>query len=257
MVKHIRHIALLTAIAAGGALAQSSNQPVRIVVPITAGSGPDLVARIIAPRLAELLARPVVVENRVGANGNIAGQFVAQSVPDGHTLLLAGDSVIVINRQVYKKMPFDPLKDLAPVTSVTSNEFVLSVNPSVPARTLPEFVEFARRAGRPLAYASSGNGSQHHLLMEMLKARAGIDLLHVAYKGGAAAVAATVAGDTLVTFSGGASTAPHVRAGRLRALAASGVRRSEAYPEVPTVGEFFPGYEGVVWTGLFAPAATP
>jgi tripartite-type tricarboxylate transporter receptor subunit TctC len=250
-------VALLVAMAATGALAQSPNQPVKILVPITAGGGPDLAARIIGPRLAEFLATPVVVENRVGANGNIAGQMVAQSVPDGHTLLLATDSLIVINRQLYKKMPFDPLKDLVPVTTVTSNEFVLSVHPSVPARTLPEFIEYARRATPPLAYASAGNGSQHHLLMEMLKARAGIPLLHVPFKGGAAAVASTVAGDTMVTFSGGASTAPHVRAGMLRALAGSGAQRSEAYPNVATVGEFYPGYEGIIWSGLFAPAGTP
>lgn len=250
-------IALLIATAAPGAPAQSPNQPIKILVPITAGGGPDLAARIIGPRLAEHLGRPVVVENRVGANGNIAGQIVAQSVPDGRTLLLATDSLIVINRQLYKKMPFDPLKDLAPVTTVTSNEFVLSVNPSVPAKTFPEFVEFARRAEPPLAYASAGNGSQHHLLMEMLKARAGIELLHVPFKGGAAAVAATVAGDTMVTFSGGASTAPHARAGTLRALAGSGPRRSEAFPNVATVGEFYPGYEGMIWSGLFVAAGTP
>jgi len=251
------NIALLIAAAAPGALAQSPNQPVRILVPITAGGGPDLAARIIGPRLAEFLGRPVVVENRVGANGNIAGQLVAQSAPDGRTLLLSTDSLIVINRHLYKKMPFDPLKDLVPVTTVTSNEFVLSVNPSVPAKTFPEFIEFARRAAQPLAYGSAGNGSQHHLLMEMLKVRAGIELLHVPFKGGAAAVAATVAGDTLVTFSGGASTAPHARAGTLRALAGSGAQRSEAYPNVPTVGEFYPGYEGLIWTGLFVPAGTP
>jgi tripartite-type tricarboxylate transporter receptor subunit TctC len=250
-------IALLAAMAAHGALAQSPNQPIKILVPITAGGGPDLTARIVGPRLAELLGRPVVVENRVGANGNIAGQLVAQSVPDGRTLLLATDSLIVINRQLYKKMQFDPLKDLVPVTTVTSNEFVLSVNPSVPAKTLPEFIEVARRAVPPLAYASAGNGSQHQLLMEMLKARAGIELLHVPFKGGAAAVAATIAGDTMATFSGGASTAPHAKAGTLRVLAGSGARRSDAFPNVPTVGEFYPGYEGIIWSGLFVPAGTP
>ena len=239
------------------ALAQSPNRAIRILVPIAAGGGPDLTARIIGPRLSALLGNPVVVDNRSGANGNIAGQTAAQSVPDGHTLLLATDSLIVINRLLYRKMPFDPLKDLAPVTSVTANEFVLSVNRSVPASTLPEFIEYARRATRPLAYASAGNGSQHQLLMEMLKVRAGIDLLHVPFKGGAPAVAATVAGDTQVTFSGGASSAPHVKSGMLRALAGSGAQRSAAYPNVPTVGEFYPGYEGIIWSGLFVPAGTP
>jgi len=222
-------IALLIAMAANGALAQSPNQPIKILVPISVGGGPDLAARIIGPRLAELLARPVVVENRVGANGNIAGQMVAQSVPDGHTLLLATDSLIVVNRNLYKKMPFDPLKDLVPVATITSNQFVLSVNPSVPAKTLPDFIEYARRATPPLAYASAGNGSQHHLLMEMLKARAGIELLHVPFKGGAPATAATVAGDTVVTFSGGAATARRVRAGLLRGGAGSGAQQTRPH----------------------------
>lgn len=253
------HAAAVTLIAmlAGAALAQYPARPIKVIVPIAAGGGPDFAARIIGSRLAELLGRPVVVENRVGANGNIAGQIVAQSAPDGYTLLLATDSLIVVNRNVYKKMPFDPLKDLVPVATITSNQFVLSVNPSVPAKTLPDFIEYARRATPPLAYASAGNGSQHHLLMEMLKARAGIELLHVPFKGGAPATAATVAGDTVVTFSGGASTAPQVRAGLLRALAGSGAQRSEAFPDVPTVGEFYPGYEGTIWSGLFAPAGTP
>jgi tripartite-type tricarboxylate transporter receptor subunit TctC len=228
-----------------------------MLIPVAAGGGPDLAARIIGPRLAELLGSPVVVDDRSGANGNIAGQITAQSAPDGQTLLLATDSLIVINRALYRRMSFDPLKDLAPVATVTANEFLLTVNRSVPASSLPEFVDYARRAAKPLPYASAGSGSQHHLLMEMLKARVGINLLHVPYKGGAQAVAATVAGDTVVTFSGGASSAPQVKAGTLRALAGSGVQRSAAYPDVPTVGEFYPGYEAIIWSGLFAPAGTP
>ncbi len=236
------------------AQAQVPGRPVRLLIPVAAGGGPDLAARIIGPRLAELLGSPVVVDDRAGANGNIAGQMTAQSAPDGQTLLLATDSLIVINRALYRKMPFDPLKDLAPVASVTANEFVLTVNRNVPVKTLPEFVEYAKHAAPPLAYASAGSGSQHHLLMEMLKVRTGISLLHVPYKGGAQAVTATVAGDTVVTFSGGASSAPQVKSGMLRALAGSGAQRSAAYPDVPTVAEFYPGYEGIIWSGLFAPA---
>ena len=238
------------------AFAQYPAQPVKIVVSVAAGGAPDLAARAIANKLSKPLGQPVIVENRGGANGNVAGQLVAQSAPDGYTLLLAPDSLVVINRYIYKKMTFDPAKDLVPVATIIRNQFVLAVHPSVPARNLKEFVDYARRANPPIAYASAGNGSQHHLLMEMLKAYAGIDMLHVPYKGGAPAVAATAAGDTLATFSGGPSTTPFVRAGTLRVLAGSGTRRSEVLPDVPTVSEFYPGYEGYVWSGMFAPAGT-
>ena len=238
------------------AFAQYPAQPVKIVVSVAAGGAPDLAARAIANKLSKPLGQPVIVENRGGANGNVAGQLVAQSAPDGYTLLLAPDSLVVINRYIYKKMTFDPAKDLVPVATIIRNQFVLAVHPSVPARNLKEFVDYARRANPPIAYASAGNGSQHHLLMEMLKAYAGIDMLHVPYKGGAPAVAATAAGDTLATFSGGPSTTPFVRAGTLRVLAGSGARRSEVLPDVPTVSEFYPGYEGYVWSGMFAPAGT-
>ena len=238
------------------AFAQYPAQPVKIVVSVAAGGAPDLAARAIANKLSKPLGQPVIVENRGGANGNVAGQLVAQSAPDGYTLLLAPDSLVVINRYIYKKMTFDPAKDLVPVATIIRNQFVLAVHPSVPARNLKEFVDYARRANPPIAYASAGNGSQHHLLMEMLKVYAGIDMLHVPYKGGAPAVAATAAGDTLATFSGGPSTTPFVRAGTLRVLAGSGARRSEVLPDVPTVSEFYPGYEGYVWSGMFAPAGT-
>ena len=252
-----RFVFLAIALVCFCAQAQTPGRPIRMLVPVVAGGGPDLAARIIGPRLSDLLGSPVVVENRGGANGNIAGQMTAQSSPDGQTLLLSTDSLIVINRALYRNMGFDPLKDLAPIATVTANEFVLTVNRSVPAKTLAEFVDYAKKAPKPLPYASAGSGSQHHLLMEMLKVRAGINLLHVPYKGGAQGVAATVAGDTVVTFSGGASSAPHVKAGTLRALAGSGTQRSAAYPDVPTVAETYPGYEGIIWSGLFAAAGTP
>ena len=153
-------------------------------------------------------------------------------------------------------MPFDPQKDLAPVASLVSNGFFMAVNPSVPARTFPEFIEYARRANPPLQYASGGNGSQHHLTMERLKARAGIDMVHVPYKGGAPATTATVAGEVAVMMSG-TSTAPQIKAGRLRALAFTGPQRSRVLPEVPAIAEFYPDFVMVQWYGLFAPAGTP
>ena len=166
------------------------------------------------------------------------------------------DSGITINPHVYSRLAFDPLKDLVPVASVATNQFMLSVNPALPVSTFQEFVDYAGRTKPPLPYASGGNGSQHQLCMEMLKQRAGIDLLHVPFRGAAPATQATVAGDTKVLFSGSAS-APLIQSGQLRALATSGKQRSRRFPELPTIGEFYPGYAVDIWLGLFAPAGTP
>src|SRR5262245_32221421 len=201
------------------AWAQFPSRPVTIIVPIPPGGAPDIAARVLADRLGQTLGQPVVVENRAGANGNIANELVAKAQPDGYTLGLLADSQIAINPHLYK-MPIDTLRDLAPVSPVAVNQFVLTINPSLPVKTFPEFIEYARKANPPLAYASGGNGSQHHLTMEMLKLRAGINLLHVPYKGGTPAAAATVAGDTMAVWSG-SSNAPQIKAGRLRPLAVS------------------------------------
>ena len=249
-------VAFCAALLCHGALAQYPSRPIRLLVPIPPGGGPDIVARLIAPKLSDALGQPVVVENRVGGNGNVAGEAVAKSPADGHTLLLGNDSLFVINPHLYARMPFDPLKDLAPVASLVSNGFFLAINPSVPARTFREFIEYARRADPPLQYASGGNGSQHHLTMERLKMRAGINMVHVPYKGGAPATTATVAGEVAVMMSG-TSTAPQIKAGRLRALAFTGPQRSRVLPEVPAIAEFYPDFVMVQWYGLFAPAGTP
>jgi len=237
------------------AAAQYPSRPITIIVPIPPGGAPDIAARVIADKLSQNIGQPVVVENKAGANGNIANEFVARSQPDGHTLGLLADSQITVNPHLYK-MPIDTLRDLAPVATVAANQFVLTVNPALPVRTFPEFIEYARKANPPLAYASGGNGSQHHLTMEMLKQRAGINLLHVPFKGGAPAAAATVAGDTAAVWSG-SSNAPQIKAGRLRPLAVSGAKRSEQYPDLPTIGEFYPGFENSIWLGLFGPAGMP
>src|SRR5713226_459287 len=249
-------IALLASLLCHGAAAQYPSRPIHLLVPIPPGGGPDIVARLLAPKLSDALGQPVVVENRVGGNGNVAGEAVAKSPADGHTLLLGMDSLMVINPHLYATMPFDPQEDLVPVASLVSNGFFLAINPSVPARTFPEFIEYARRADPPLQYASGGNGSQHHLTMERLKARAGINMVHVPYKGGAPATTATVAGEVAVMMSG-TSTAPQIKAGRLRALAFTGPQRSRVLPEVPAIAEFYPDFVMVQWYGLFAPAGTP
>ena len=237
------------------AAAQYPARPITIIVPIPPGGAPDIAARVIGQKLSENIGQPVVIDNKVGANGNIANDLVAKSAPDGYTLGLLADSQITVNPHLYK-MPIDTLRDLAPVATVAANQFVLTVNPSLPVRTFPEFIEYARKANPPLPYASGGNGSQHHLTMEMLKQRAGINLLHVPFKGGAPAAAATVAGDTAAVWSG-SSNAAQIKAGRLRPLAVSGAQRSAQYPELPTIGEFYPGFESSIWLGLFGPASIP
>jgi tripartite-type tricarboxylate transporter receptor subunit TctC len=247
---------LLTAFLASSAEAQYPSKPVRLVVPIPPGGGPDIVGRLVAGRLAEALGQPVIVENRVGGNGNVAAEQVAKAPPDGHTLLVGMDSLLAINPHLYSRMPIDPLHDLLPLASLVSNGFFLVVNPQVPAHTLAEFVELAKGANPPLTYASGGNGSQHHLTMERLKARAGIPLLHVPYKGGAPATTATVAGEVAAMMSG-TSTASQIRAGRLRVLAYTGPRRSIILPDVPAIAESYPEFEMTQWYGLFAPPGTP
>ena len=244
------------AFGAGAACAQYPSRPIKVIVPIPAGGAPDIAARVVGQKLSELLGTPVVIDNHAGSNGNIAGDMVAKAAPDGYTLLLGQDSLIAINPHLYAKMPFDTLKDLTPVATVVANQFVLAVNPALPVRNFQEFIDYARRTRPPLAYASGGNGSQHHLSMELLKQRAGIDLLHVPFKGGSPATLATVAGDTAAMFAG-TSNAAQIKAGKLRALAVTGARRSPEYPDLPTIGEFYPGYEVTIWLALFAPAGTP
>ena len=251
-----RLVAVALLACATAAWGQYPSHPVRLVSPTSPGGAPDIAARIVAEKLSPALGQPVVVENRIGSNGNIAAELVARSAPDGHTLLLGQDSLFVINPHLYARMPIDVHRDLLPVATVASNFFVLSVHPSLQVRTLPEFVEYARKAKPPLTYGSGGNGSQHHLTMEQLKSVAGIELVHVPYKGGAPAMAATVAGEVAAMFAG-TSTAPQIKAGRLRALAVTGAKRSAAFPELPTIGEFYPGFEVTIWLGLFAPAGTP
>jgi tripartite-type tricarboxylate transporter receptor subunit TctC len=244
------------ALLSSAALAQYPARPVKIVVTIPPGGAPDITARLVGQKISDSIGQPVVVENRPGSNGNIAAELVARAPADGYTLLLAADSLIAINPHLYARMPIDTLKDLTPVASLVANQFVLSVNPSLPVKSLQEFVEYARKSNPPLNYASGGNGSQHQLTMEMLKARAGINLVHVPYRGGAPATTATMAGEVAAMFAG-TSTAPQIKAGRLRALATSGAKRSSAFPELPTIGEFYPGFENSIWLGLFGPAGLP
>jgi tripartite-type tricarboxylate transporter receptor subunit TctC len=236
--------------------AQYPQRPIRLLVPNPPGGASDAIARVVAPKLGEALGQPIVVENRPGSNGNLSSELAAKAAPDGYTLLLGQDSQIVISPHLYARLPVDTLRDLTPVATLINTQMVLSVNPSLPVKNLREFLDYARRANPPLAYASIGNGSQHHLTMEMLKLRAHVDLVHVPYKGGGPATVALLAGEVAAMF-GGNSVTGQIKSGRLRGLAVAGPRRSATFPDLPTLGEVFPGLEVTAWLGLFAPAGTP
>jgi tripartite-type tricarboxylate transporter receptor subunit TctC len=238
-----------------GAAQTYPQRPIRLIVPNPPGGATDNLARVIAPALSEKLGQTVVIDNRPGSNGNLASELTARAAADGHTLLLAQDSQIVISPHLYRSLAIDPVKDLAPVASLVSTQMLLAVHPSLPVKDVSQFVAHARRASPPIAYASIGNGSQHHLAMEMLKSRAGINLLHVPFKGGGPALVGLFGGEVSVMF-GGSSAGPHVRSGKLRALALAG-KRNPAYPGLPALSETFPGLEVNPWLAVFAPAGLP
>jgi tripartite-type tricarboxylate transporter receptor subunit TctC len=231
---------------------------VRLIVPFPAGGSTDLVARSLGQRLAETWAQPVIVENRAGAGGTIASEAVARAAPDGHLLLIGSVSTHAIVPQLMKKPPYDPVADFTPISELASFPNVLAVNAALPVRSVRELVALARQRPGQLTFASNGNGTSNHLAGELLKVQAGIDLLHVPYKGGAPAIADTVAGHVAMLFNGVSNVLPYHRAGKLRALAVAGPGRSASLPEVPTMREAgLPGVESVVWLGLFAPPALP
>ena len=233
------------------------NRPIRLIVGFPPGGAVDIIARIYAQGLSARLGQPVVVENKPGTGGNLASDTVAKAAPDGYTLLHGTENVFISNPHVYGgRMPFDPFKDLVPVTSLVSNQIVLTVNPALPANTLREFVELARGSKPPLFYASIGNGSNHHLAMEMLKQHVGLDLTHVPYRGGGPAALAVLSGEVSVMFGGG-SVVPTIKSGKLRGLASTGSVRNPATPELPTIAEVYPGFEALSWHGVFVPAGTP
>jgi tripartite-type tricarboxylate transporter receptor subunit TctC len=209
----------------------------------------------VAQPLSARLGQPVVVENKPGSGGNIAGELIAHAAPDGYSLLIGPDNLFTINPHLFNKMSFDPLKDIVPVATVQSNALVLAINTKVPANDFKEFIALAHRSDPPLFYASIGNGSMHHIAMEMLKQEAGIKLTHVPYRGGGPAGVAVLAGDVAGMFGGG-SLFPMITSGQLRGLAVSSRKRSTELRELPSISEFYPNYEATIWQGLFAPAGT-
>lgn len=259
-MRHVIRILLACALAALAApvLAQSyPTRPIKLLVSYPPGGASDLIARLIAEPLSKRLGQPIVVENRPGANGNVAGEAAAHAEPDGYTLLLGPSALFAVNPHLYAKMQFDPLKDLMPIASLVQNELVLTANTALTAgMDFKAFIELARNTKPPLFYASIGNGSEHHLSMELLKRAAGIDITHVPYKGGGPAALGVIAGNVAAMFGGG-SVVHLVKSGQLHGLAVTGSERSKALPDLPTIAEFYPGYEVTLWQGLFAPAGTP
>jgi tripartite-type tricarboxylate transporter receptor subunit TctC len=249
---------LLAGSAAPPAVAQGRypDRPVRIIVPYTAGGSADTLARATAERLSITLGQSFIVDNRTGGAGNIGTEMVARATPDGYTLLLGFIGNLAIGPSYYAKLPFDAVKDFAPITELAGVHNLLVVYPAVPARDFKEFLAYAKANPRKINFSSAGVASPGHLAGELLNAASGIELVHVPYKGGSQALTDLLGGHIQAMFSGG-SVLPHVRTGKLRALASCGAQRSAVMPEVPTIAESgFPGFEATGWFGLLAPAGT-
>jgi tripartite-type tricarboxylate transporter receptor subunit TctC len=232
-------------------------RPVRFVVPFPPGAATDALARIIGQKLADALGQPVVVDNRAGAGGTIGTDVVAKAPADGHTLLMAS-TAFAINASLHARLPFDPLRDFAPVTLVAFLPNALLAHPGVPATGIRDLIALARSRPGQLGYASGGSGSAAHLAMELLKTSAGIDVLHVPYKGGGQAMNDVLGGQIALLFTSVYSAQPQVKAGRLRALGVASAKRTPLAPDLPTIAESgVPGYEVVAWYGVMAPRGTP
>ncbi|TAK85173.1 MAG: tripartite tricarboxylate transporter substrate binding protein [Betaproteobacteria bacterium] len=234
------------------------SRPVRIIVPFAAGGGVDILTRILAQHLSPPLGKPVVVEARPGAGGNMGVELVAKSAPDGYTLVMATTGTHTINPGLYSKLPFDPVKDFAPITIIASVPNLLVVNPNVPATSVSQLVGLAKAQPGKLNFGSFGNGTSNHLSGELLKRLAGINVVHIPYKQAPQAVTDLIAGQLTFAFVNTPLALPHVKTGRLRALAVTGARRSEATPEYPTMEEAsVKNFVVESWYGLMAPAGTP
>jgi tripartite-type tricarboxylate transporter receptor subunit TctC len=248
-------------LAAAAAFAQAQEypaKPVRMVVGFPPGGGTDVVARILQPRLSELLAQPVVIDNRPGATGTVAAGHVAKSPPDGYTIMMGHVSVNAIAPSLFSNLPYDVERDFAPIGIAAAVPHIVVVHPSLPATTLRELVAYLKARPGQLTFPSAGNGSMPHLAGEVFQALAGVQLLHVPYKGSGQSMQDLLGGQHLVAFDTMAASAPHVRSGKLRALAVSTQERASTFPDLPTAEEAgLPGYVVTTWYGVFAPAGTP
>ena len=234
------------------------SRPIRLIVPSTPGGSVDTLARTIGPKLSERWGQQVVVDNRSGAGGVIAADLTAKAPPDGYLLMLGTVASLATNVSLHRKLPYDPVKDFAPVSLVATQNLMLVVHPSVPAKTVKELVRFAKSQTGKLSFASAGNGTGSHLSGELFKQLAGIDILHIPYKGVQPAMVDVISGQVAINFPSILTALPHVRSGRVRALAVTGAARTRAAPELPTMDEAgIKGYESSTWYGIVAPAATP
>jgi tripartite-type tricarboxylate transporter receptor subunit TctC len=233
-------------------------RPITLVVAYTPGGPSDVLARIVGKNMGETLGNTFVIENKPGAGGNIAAEFVARAKPDGYTLLMGNNSIIATNESLYKHLNYSPEKDFLPVTLIGTQANILVVNPSVPARSLQELIELCKREPGKINFASSGYGAAAHLAGELFKAQAEVNIVHVAYKGAAPALQDVIAGNEQMMFATAASVVGHIRSGQLRALAVTTLKRTAILPEVPTMDEAgLPGFEASTWHGLVAPTGTP
>ena len=232
-------------------------KPIRIVAPSTPGDAPDVIARLVADKLSVALGQQVVVDNKPGAGGVVGSESVAKSAPDGYTLIMGNAGSHGINAAVYSRLPYDIQRDFAPVSQVAIAPNVMVINPSVPANSVAEFIAYAKSQPGKLSYASGGNGSSAHMSMELFKSMAGIDVQHIPYKGSSPALTDLIGGQVAVFIGNMPPTVPHIKSGKLRALAVTTRTRSALMPELPTIADTLPGYETVAWFGVLAPAGTP
>jgi tripartite-type tricarboxylate transporter receptor subunit TctC len=249
------------ALAAGASAAQTGawpNRPIRFIVPLPPGGSPDYLSRLLAERLQPVLGQPLVVENRPGAAGNIAREFVARQPADGYTLLMS-ESTHVMSAGIGAKLPYDPIKDFEPISLAATIPFGLTVNASMPVRSLKEFLDYVKSAPRPLNYGTSGVGGPHHFAVELLRSMTGINAVHVPYKGSAGIIPALLSGEIDFSIAAVNSLLPHFKSGKLRPIAMAGSSRTALLPDVPTIAEAgpLPGYAMDIWLGVMAPAGIP
>ncbi|MEN3377673.1 MAG: hypothetical protein V7604_3028 [Hyphomicrobiales bacterium] len=243
---------------APAAAAEYPTRPVSLIVAFTPGGPSDVLARIVGKKIGELLGQPIVIENKPGAGGNIAGELVARAAPDGYTLLMGNNSILATNASLYKKVGYDAEKDFAPISLIGSQANILVVNPALPVKSMTELIALAKAKPGQLDFASSGYGAAAHLSGELFKAQAHVDIVHVAYKGAAPALQDVIAGHVQMMFATAASVVGHIKDGLVRPLAVTTLTRTAVLPDIPTVAELgLAGFDATTWHGLVAPAGTP
>ncbi len=253
-------IALIPGVAVSQAQSETGypSKPIRMIVPSAPGSGPDIMARAIGQKLTEALGQAIVIDDKPGAGGIIGSEAAAKAAPDGYTLIMSNAGAHTVNPSLYAKLPYDPIKDFAPVTLVALAPNILIVHPTLPVRNVKELIALAKAKPGELTFGSGGNGSTAHLSGEMFKTMAGINIVHIPFKGSPAAVIGVIAGQIALAIPNIPPALPHVRSGKLKALAVTTAKRAAGVPELPTVAESgLPGYEATAWFGVLAPAATP